>query len=146
MRVRWTLRAANDRRAQRPRPNPVIPTKKATNPFSLYSQRRISSTKISAEGLFSLQICVIMKLTKSLPPMSESGEAASRSPLATCSGTRSVTEGAGVTLGLCQLHCDALSLTRLRRELPPGGSLRMRATLGVWALLYAFVIQRRNRL
>ena len=48
-------------------------------------------------------------------------------------GTRSVTEGACVTLDLYELHCNALSLTRLRRELPPGGSLWMRVTLGVWA-------------
>ena len=44
---------------------------------------------------------------------------------------RSVTEGARVTLDLFYLHCNALSLSRLRRQLPPGGSLWMRATLGV---------------
>ena len=38
-------------------------------------------------------------------------------------GTRSVTEGARVTLALHRFYCNALSLTRLRRELPPGGSL-----------------------
>ena len=42
---------------------------------------------------------------------------------------RSVTEGACVTLGLYQSHCCALSLTRLRRELPPGGSLWMRSCI-----------------
>jgi len=63
---------------------------------------------------------------------------------------RSVTEGACVILGLYELHCDALSLTRLRRELPPGGSLwYAHASLGVWALPDASVacnavIQRRN--
>ena len=36
---------------------------------------------------------------------------------------RSVTEGACVTLALNRFYCNALSLTRLRRELPPGGSL-----------------------
>ena len=36
---------------------------------------------------------------------------------------RSVTEGARVTLALHRFYCNALSLTRLRRELPPGGSL-----------------------
>ena len=34
-----------------------------------------------------------------------------------------MTEGARVTLGLCYLHCNALSLSRLRRQLPHGGSL-----------------------
>ena len=38
-------------------------------------------------------------------------------------GTRSVTEGACVVLDLVELYHYALSLTRLRRELPPGGSL-----------------------
>ena len=36
------------------------------------------------------------------------------------------------------LKPHAGSLTRLRRELPPGGSLGMRSTIGVWALLFAF--------
>ena len=36
---------------------------------------------------------------------------------------RSVTEGARVTLNLDILHCNAFSLSRLRRQLPPGGSL-----------------------
>ena len=66
-------------------------------------------TKISAENLFSLPICVIMGLTKSLPPRGR--------------GTALVVEGACVTLGLYQLSCYALSLSRLRRQLPPGGSL-----------------------
>ncbi len=44
--------------------------------------------QISAENLFSLQICVIMELTKSLPPRGRWHGAA-------------VTEGACVTLGLC---------------------------------------------
>ena len=39
-------------------------------------------------------------------------------------GTRSVTEGAYATyMSFDKNYCDALSLTRLRRELPPGGSL-----------------------
>ena len=38
-------------------------------------------------------------------------------------GTRSVTEGVRVTLDLHYFYRNALSLTRLRRELPPGGSL-----------------------
>ena len=38
-------------------------------------------------------------------------------------GTRSVTEGACATLNLCKFECNALSLSRLRRQLPPGGSL-----------------------
>ena len=38
-------------------------------------------------------------------------------------GTRSVTEGARVTLVFNKFYHNALSLTRLRRELPPGGSL-----------------------
>ena len=38
-------------------------------------------------------------------------------------GTRSVTEGARVTLVFNKFYRNALSLTRLRRELPPGGSL-----------------------
>ena len=36
---------------------------------------------------------------------------------------RSVTEGARVTLVFNKFYRNALSLTRLRRELPPGGSL-----------------------
>ena len=49
--------------------------------------------------------------------------------------------------GVCE-YIDAAvkaSLSRLRRQLPPGGSLWPRATFGVWALPKAFVIQRRNR-
>ena len=38
-------------------------------------------------------------------------------------GTRSVTEGACATYEFDKDYCAALSLTRLRRELPPGGSL-----------------------
>ena len=38
-------------------------------------------------------------------------------------GPRSVTEGVRVTLDLHYFYRNALSLTRLRRELPPGGSL-----------------------
>ena len=34
-----------------------------------------------------------------------------------------MTEGARVTVVLNKFYCNALSLTRLRRELPPGGSL-----------------------
>ena len=45
-----------------------------------------------------------------------------------------MTEGACVALGLDKSYCIALSLSRLRRQLPPGGSLKTRATLGVWAL------------
>ena len=35
----------------------------------------------------------------------------------------SLTEGARATLNLYEFYRNALSLTRLRRELPPGGSL-----------------------
>ena len=59
-------------------------------------------------------------------------------------GTRSVTEGACATLDLHLFFHNALSLSRLRRQLPPGGSLGMCATIGVWALPEAFVIQMRN--
>ena len=59
-------------------------------------------------------------------------------------GTRSVTEGARVTLGLDKSYYNALSLSRLRRQLPPGESLWTRVSLGVWALPEAFVIQMRN--
>ena len=38
-------------------------------------------------------------------------------------GTRSVTEGACETLAFNKFYHNALSLTRLRRELPPRGSL-----------------------
>ena len=38
-------------------------------------------------------------------------------------GTRSVTEGAYGTMTQNSFHRNAFSLTRLRRELPPGGSL-----------------------
>ena len=80
--------------------------------------------------VFSLPICVIMGLTESLPPRGR--------------GTALAVEGACVTLGLDKSDCIALSLSRLRRQLPPGGSLWVIATLGVWALPCAFVIQRRN--
>ena len=50
-----------------------------------------------------------------------------------------------MTLGLDKSYCIALSLSRLRRQLPPGGSLRVRSSLGVWALPEARVAkQRRN--
>ena len=38
-------------------------------------------------------------------------------------GDHEVVEGARVTLSLDIIHCNALSLSRLRRQLPPGGSL-----------------------
>ena len=38
-------------------------------------------------------------------------------------GTRSVTEGACATLTLYKLYGNEFSLSRLRRQLPPGGSL-----------------------
>ena len=60
----------------------------------------IADTNISAENLFSLPIYVIMELTKSLPPRGR--------------GTAIAVEGACVTLGLCELHCSALSLSHLR--------------------------------
>ena len=56
--------------------------------------------QISAEILFSLPICGIMGLTKSLPPRGR--------------GTALAVEGACVTLGLYQLSCYALSLSHLR--------------------------------
>ena len=64
-------------------------------------------------------------------------------------GTALAVEGACVTLGLDKTYCIALSLSQLRWQLPPGGSLRVRSTLGVWALPEArvasnAVIQRRN--
>ena len=49
-------------------------------------------------------------------------------------GTALAVEGACVTLGLDKSYCIALSLSRLRRQLPPGGSLWVLATLGVWTL------------
>ena len=44
-------------------------------------------------------------------------------------GTRSVTEGARVTLSFRKFRCIALSLSRLRRQLPPGGSLWTRSCI-----------------
>ena len=38
-------------------------------------------------------------------------------------GDHEVVEGARVTFILDIRHCNALSLSRLRRQLPPGGSL-----------------------
>jgi len=38
-------------------------------------------------------------------------------------GDHEVVEGASVTLNLDILHCNALSFSRLRRQLPPRGSL-----------------------
>ena len=38
-------------------------------------------------------------------------------------GDHEVVEGVSATLRLSLLHLSAFSLTRLRRELPPGGSL-----------------------
>ena len=104
--------------------------KKGTFHFSVVLNGEFASTKISAENLFSLPIYVIMGLTKSLPPRGR--------------GTALAVEGACVTLGLDKSYCIALSLSRLRRQLPPGGSLKTRAILGVWALPEAFVIQGRN--
>ena len=64
-------------------------------------------------------------------------------------GTAIAVEGARVTFSLHGFYCYALPLSRLRRQLPPGGSLWMCVTLGVWALPEAgvacnAVIQRRN--
>ena len=60
-------------------------------------------------------------------------------------GDHEVVEGACVTLGLYQLSCYALSLSRLRRQLPPGGSLLKRSyNFRGWALPEAFVKQMRN--
>ena len=75
---------------------------------------------MSAEILFSLPICGIMGLTKSLPPRGRWHGVA-------------VTERVCVTLGLDKYYCIALSLSRLRRQLPPGGSLGLRTTIEVWA-------------
>ena len=58
----------------------------------------MTGEKISAENLFSLQICVIMGLRKSLPPRGR--------------GTALAVEGACVTFDLHKFHCNALSLTR----------------------------------
>ena len=116
--------------------NPLRRARKKDNThFSVVLNGEFARTKISAENLFSLPICAIMGLTKSLPP---SGR-----------GTALAVEGACVTLGLNKSYCIALSLSRLRRQLPPGGSLRARASLGVWALPDAgvacnAVIQMRN--
>ena len=56
-------------------------------------------------------------------------------------GTRSVTEGARVTLVFNKFYRNALSLTRLRRELPPGGSLSFMFiyTLSIFLTSTAFV-------
>ena len=43
------------------------PTKKGKSSFSVVLDGEVISTKISAENLFPLPICVIMGLTKSLP-------------------------------------------------------------------------------
>ena len=55
----------------------------------------------------------------SLPPME--GPACGGDP--SREGDHEVVEGACVTWGSAYLHCHALSLSRLRRQLPPGGSL-----------------------
>jgi hypothetical protein len=60
--------------------------KRADSVFSVVLNGEFAGTKISAEGLFPLQICVIMVLTKSLPPRGR--------------GTALAGEGACVTLGL----------------------------------------------
>ena len=74
--------------------------KKTVQNFAVVLNGEFASTKISAENLFSLPICVIMVLTKSLPPRGR--------------GTALAVEGACVTLGLYQLSCYALSLSHLR--------------------------------
>ena len=63
---------------------------------------------------------------------------------------RSVTEGARVTLGVCKLYCNALSPSRPRQaadasSLQEGAFGHARASLWVWDLPDAFVIQMRNR-
>ena len=64
---------------------------------------------------------------------------------------KEMTEGARVPKNQIMLTEEPLfnadgSLSRLRRQLPPGGSLGVHATLRVWASPDAFVIQMRNRL
>ena len=62
--------------------------RKRESPSLCILSGEIGGTKNSAENLFSLPICVIMGLTKSLPPRGRWHGVA-------------VTEGARVTLGLC---------------------------------------------
>ncbi len=61
--------------------------KGADSIFSVVLNGEFAGTKISAEGLFPLPICVIMELIESLPPRGR--------------GTALAVEGACVTLDLC---------------------------------------------
>ena len=83
---------------------------------------KIGRRKTSAENLFSLPICVIMGWAESLALWER--------------WRRSRRRG--------QMVAMTPPLTRLRRELSQRESLRMRATIWVWALPDAFVIQMRN--
>ena len=47
----------------------------------------------------------------------------SQKPSSGRKGDHEVVEGARVTFSLREFYCHALSLSRLRRQLPPGGSL-----------------------
>ena len=73
----------------------------------------------------------------------------SKKPSSGRKGDCEAVEGARAALRFVVFHCHALSLTRLRRELPPGGSLRMRVTFRGMGLPEArvacnAVIQKRN--
>ena len=88
----------------------------------------MTDTKISAENLFSLPICVIMGLTKSLPCVKGGAE---------------LMRGGGIVKAKGN---EKQSLSRLRRQLPlhKGAFGCTRSSLGVWALPDAFVKQMRN--
>ena len=100
-------------------------TRKPQAFISLSRKRQYHSDEVGISLLFSLPICVIMELTKK--PSSEMPSASG------CGGTRSVTEGARVTLKFCCVLLSRILPHPTSSGAPLGGSLRMRTTLGVWA-------------
>ena len=97
-------------------------TKRAITDSLCILSGEMTDTKISAENLFSLPICVIMKLTKSLALRER--------------WRRSRRRG--------QMVAEYALSPAIAGVLPRGEPLDARNLRGVWALPYAFVIQRRN--
>ena len=72
----------------------------------------LSPVKLCGDAIFGKTDILPPSLPPSLPPRGR--------------GTASAGEGACGSLTLCKLYYYALSLSHLRRQLPPGGSLRKR--------------------
>ena len=115
---RWLAAAENKRYMQikRREINPR-PTTKGVRTIRSYSFSH------ALHGIVCYTFWVYCRQKHSLPPMKNSRKRRRVLQAKHRGGTRSVTEGARATLDLYWLYRNALSLTRLRRELPPGGSL-----------------------